>query len=333
MMNNRIGYACMNMDTHPQSFKTCRVQNITDEKLIELIQHNLKVLEAMIDYNIKHGNKMYRISSSLIPFASSHLNQLDWQEVFKEDFSRIKNKIREGDIRVSCHPGQYTVINSNQEEVVQRSIQELQYHAHILELLSGDKTHKMILHVGGVYDDKIASLNRFIDVYNNRLSDVIKKYLVIENDDRLYTVEDVLYIATKTSVPVVFDNLHHHCNPSLESLSTKGVLDRVRATWPKGVVPKMHYSQQAPGKRLGAHSFSIDLVLFQNDYDHYILGEPIDIMLEVKDKNRSFKKVDALLYPNMIKIEQEWLLISTSLWHIRFMPIMLSEHFSKTTKG
>lgn len=303
MRNNRIGYACMNMDTEPQSFRTCRIQNISNEKLIELIQHNLTVLEAMIDYNISHGNRMYRVSSSLIPFASSHSNQLDWENYFSADFLRIRNKIQEGDIRISCHPGQYTVINSNNPEIVERSIEELEYHAKLMEILAGDK---MILHIGGIYGDKMKSMHRFIDVYNNVLSEAIKKHLVIENDDRLYTVEDTLYISKKTSVPVVFDNLHHQCNPSLETIDNKIVLDLVRATWPSDAIPKMHYSQQAQDKRMGAHSISIDLVEFQKDYDDYICGEPIDIMLEVKDKNRSFMKVDALLYPSKKKIEEEW---------------------------
>lgn len=306
MGKNRIGYACMNNDTYPQSFKTCRIQNITNEKLIELIQHNLEVLEAQIDYNITHGNRMYRVSSSLIPFASSELNQLDWMTYFAADFLRIRKKIKEGDIRVSCHPGQYTVINSNNPDIVKRSIKELEYHARIMHLLSGNKSHRIILHVGGVYDNKFNSMHRFIDVYNHSLSELIKKYLVIENDDRLYTVEDALYIAQYTSVPVVFDNLHHRCNPSFEDLSVKDVLNKVRATWPDDIVPKMHYSQQAHNKRMGAHSASIDLREFELDYYDFIEGEPIDIMLEVKDKNRSFIKVDSFLYPQQTKLEKEW---------------------------
>lgn len=305
-MNNRIGYACMNMDTEPNIFKTCRINSVTQERLIELIDHNLEVLEAMIDYNIKHGNKMYRVSSSLIPFASNEVNCLDWQNYFKSDFERIRKKIKGADIRISCHPGQYTVINSKDTHVIERSIKELEYHSQLMELLSGDSIHKMILHVGGVYDDKQESMERFIQVYKTRLSENIKKYLVIENDDRLYTVEDILYISNKIGIPLVFDNLHHLCNPSLEHLSIREILDQVRATWPAVMVPKMHYSQQDKDKRMGAHSYTIHLDAFDRDYEGYIKGNPIDIMLEVKDKNRSFMKVDAFLYPKAVKIEGEW---------------------------
>ena len=56
MKQSEIGYACMNMDTEPSVFKTCRIDNVSDDKLTELIEHNLKVLESMIDFNIKHKN-------------------------------------------------------------------------------------------------------------------------------------------------------------------------------------------------------------------------------------------------------------------------------------
>ena len=306
MKQSEIGYACMNMDTEPSVFKTCRIDNVSDDKLTELIEHNLKVLESMIDFNIKHKNHMYRVSSSLIPFGSSPLNTLMWDVLFKEDFERIRGKIKKGSIRISCHPGQYTVINSNDSKVVANSIQELEYHAKMMDLLSGDKSHKMILHVGGIYGDKEAAIKRFIEVYNTILPDNVKKYLVIENDDRLYTVADVLYIAKQTSVPVVFDNLHHQCNPSLEKESLNQVIEKVIATWPKDVKPKMHYSQQDPGKRMGAHSSTIDLRLFMKDYEDVYGLYPLDIMLEVKDKNRSFIKVDLCLNYNKHVLEQEW---------------------------
>lgn len=304
--DTKIGYACMNMDSYPASFQTCRIQNITEEKLYEMIENNILVLENMIDYNIKHNNYMYRISSSLIPFGSSPLNTLDWKHIFRDDFKRIKNKIKHGNMRVSCHPGQYTVINSPSEDVVEASIMELEYHTDLMELLSGNKNHKMILHVGGVYGDKDASIDRFIDVYH-KLSPRVKKYLVIENDDRSYTVEDVLYISSQVSVPVIFDNLHHDINPSLQNLHMQEIITKVVKTWREedGKV-KMHYSQQDPGKRKGAHSETIDLALFCEDYKNIYSLYPIDIMLEVKDKNRSFKKVDLLLNPNQRTLEVEW---------------------------
>lgn len=309
-MNNfkpRVGYACMNQDVYPNDYKTCRKDRITEERLKEIIKHNLAVLEQTIDYNIEHNNKMFRISSSLIPFGSSELNSLDWSYEFKEQFERMRIKIRDNDIRVSVHPGQYTVINSKNPSVVKSSIEELRYHAKILDLLAIDSTSKMILHVGGIYDDKAAAIDRFVDVYNNMLDEGIKKYLVIENDDRLYTVADVLEISDRISIPVVFDNLHHEVNISLENMRVQDMMKRVVSTWKlQDGRPKAHYSQQALGKRSGAHSETIDLQRFALDYIQYYEHAQVDIMLEVKDKNRSFVKVDQLFNPSVSAIEREW---------------------------
>ena len=302
----RIGYACQNLDSMPNTFKTCRIDRISDALLIELIAHNLHVLDAMLDYNIANNNHMMRISSSLIPFASSAKNTFDWAGYFAEDFARLKAKILNHEIRVSCHPGQYTVLNSLDEDVVKRSLAELRYHHTLMELLSGQQNDKMILHVGGIYGDKGAAMDRFIKTYNANAS-WLRKYLIIENDDRLYTTEDVLNIAMQTGLPVVFDNLHHRINPSLNSKSVPQILDLVADTWSKeDGHPKMHYSQQAVGKRPGAHTFTIDVETFCHDYENDYARHNFDIMLEVKDKNRSFIKVNGYFNPSKKDFEKEW---------------------------
>lgn len=300
-----IGYASMNIDVEPQKYKTCRKENINNDNLYHLIQHNLKVLENTIDYNIKNNNKMFRVSSSLIPFGSSELNTLNWEDTFKDVFSHLKNKIEANEIRISVHPGQYTVLNSPNKEVVENAILDLKYHAKLIQLLSPQNNSKIILHVGGVYGNKEDAMNRFVDVYLNRLSDEIKAHLVIENDDRLFTVADVLWISSKTKVPVVFDNLHHEINPSLENEPIQIIINKVLETW-HGEKPKFHYSQQAQGKRIGAHSDTIDLGKFIKDYHEIYYSANVDIMLEVKDKNRSFMKVNQYFNPSQTVLEQEW---------------------------
>lgn len=301
----RVGYASMNDDVFPQSYRTCRKDNISNEMLKELIEHNLKVLESTIDYNIRHFNKMFRVSSSLIPFGSSDLNTLDWENHFSSTLERIKDKIKNNDIRISMHPGQYTVLNSPSEEVVENSIKDLEYHTKVIRLLAPYDNSKIIIHVGGIYNDKDTAIKRFVDVYNNRLSSEIKRYLVIENDDRLYTVEDALNIHSHTSVPVVFDNLHHSINPSLSDLSISGIITRVVNTW-KDVRPKFHYSQQHPTKRVGAHSDTIDMNEFIKDYHEIYADHDVDIMLEVKDKNRSFIKINQYFNPSQKELRREW---------------------------
>jgi len=304
---NLIGYACQNLDVEDDIYKTCRINNFNDEIARQLIANNLNVLEGMIDYNIKHNIKMFRITSSLIPFASNlDVMKLDWQSEFRQKLDEIKTKITSNNMRISVHPGQYTVLNSLTEEVVKRSILELEYHVDILESLGGSQNSKMIVHIGGVFGDKEGSIKRFIEVANTRLSERIRRHLILENDDRLYNVEELLYIAKKANLPMVFDNLHNECNPGPHKLSERDILLQAFATWTaEDGRPKIHYSQQALDKRTGAHTYTINAEKF---YDFYAPLQDLvfDIMLEVKDKNRSTIKINTLLSKDIKEAEKEW---------------------------
>lgn len=302
-----IGYACLVVGVPDANIRSVIQKNATPEKLREVIQYNLQSLESMIDYNITHNIKLYRISSDLIPFGSSPVNELDWQTQFAEEFQRIGRKIKESGMRVSFHPGQYTVLNSPNEDVVERAIEDLRYHTAVLDCLETDASHKIILHVGGVYNDKEAAMARFLTNYE-RLDDAIKSRLIIENDDRLYTVGDVLQLSAAAGIPVVYDNLHNAINPTDPSKGDAYWIDRVAQTWqPQDGRQKIHYSQQAPAKRPGAHTQTIYLDPFL-DFYHSLTDQEIDIMLEVKDKNLSAVKciLATQATPKISLLEKEW---------------------------
>ena len=107
-----IGYACLNIGTPNTNIRSVMQKNATPEKLTEVTTHNLEALEKMVDYNRKNDIRLFRISSDLIPFGSSPVNALAWSEIHNEAFHRIGAKIRKSGMRVSFHPGQYTVLNS-----------------------------------------------------------------------------------------------------------------------------------------------------------------------------------------------------------------------------
>lgn len=304
---NLVGYACQNMDVEQDVYRTCRIDRFNDEIGHELIAHNLNVLEGMIDYNIAHGLKMFRITSSLIPFASNlQVNTINWRHDFSAQLARIRDKIVTNHIRISVHPGQYTVLNSLNDAVIERSMLELEYHVDILESLGGTTNSKMIIHVGGIFGDKAEAINRFINTCNTRLSERVRRHLIIENDDRLYHVEDVLYIANHTGLPMVFDNLHNACNPGPSNWSEREILRRAFATWTKeDGRPKIHYSQQDENKRMGAHTYTINAETFYHFFQP-LQDLSFDIMLEVKDKNRSAIKISVLLSNDFKAAEKEW---------------------------
>ena len=247
-----IGYACLTIGVEDTLIKGCIMRNATDTRLKELIAWNLKSLNNILDYNIANNIKLFRISSDLIPFGSSPVNIIPWWDIFEQEFRRLGDKIKANDIRVSMHPGQYTVLNSPNEDVVKRAIEDLRYHAKVLSCLKVGYESKIILHIGGVYGDKEQAINRFIMNYQG-LDQELKQRIVIENDDKCYNIHEVLSIGVSQNIPVVYDNLHHIANPTVDFMSHKYWIDQCKKTWKKrDGVQKIHYSQQDKDKKLGS---------------------------------------------------------------------------------
>ena len=302
-----IGYACLNIGTPNTNIRSVMQRNATPEKLTEVTAHNLEALEKMVDYNIANDIRLYRISSDLIPFGSSPVNTLDWPEIHKEAFERIGAKIRKNGMRVSLHPGQYTVLNSPTEDVVERTITDLVYHDKILTALGTDTTNKIVLHVGGIYGDKEAAMDRFAENFQH-LPEGVQNRLIIENDDRLYNIEEVLGLANRLQIPAVYDNLHHAINPPPSGGTDQYWIAEANKTWKEADgKQKIHYSQQAPGKRSGAHTDTIQLETFLQFYNQ-LDDSTIDIMLEVKNKNLSALKCQnaTAAIKRMALLEKEW---------------------------
>ncbi|URZ07511.1 UV DNA damage repair endonuclease UvsE [Clostridium felsineum] len=302
-----IGYACITLGVKNTKLSSCTLKNASEENLRKIIDINLDALTNIIDYNIKNDIRLFRISSDIIPFGSHKINTLNWKEEFKDKLLSIGEKIKVSNMRVSMHPGQYTVLNSMNDQVVKNAVMDLEYHTSFLDALKVDSNNKIILHIGGVYGDKKKASETFIRNYS-KLADNIKKRLIIENDDRSYTIEDVLNISKEASIPVVFDNLHNKLNPSFENLSENQWINLAKKTWKKeDGNQKIHYSQHKEGGTFGAHSDTIFFHEFLEFYNN-LEDKNIDIMLEVKDKNLSAVKCINLT-KNTLEIknlEQEW---------------------------
>jgi UV DNA damage endonuclease len=303
----RIGYACLALAVPGTQMRSCRLRTLTQDKLRDVTAENLAALEKLIHYNIKAGIKMFRISSDLVPFGSSPANDFPWRTAFSETFRRLGALIADNDIRVSMHPGQYTVLNSPDQNVVDRAILDLEYHHDILTLLGTDAKSKIILHLGGSYGDRTAAQDRFIENFK-RFSLPVRRRLVLENDDRSYNIFQVLEVANRIGVPVVFDNLHHALNFPTKNLPDSTWVDLCAATWkPSDGRQKIHYSQQSTDGKPGAHSRTIAINGFL-EYMSPLAGRTLDVMLEVKDKNLSAVKCMLCLAenPRIDALEREW---------------------------
>jgi UV DNA damage endonuclease len=147
-----------------------------------------------------------------------------------------------------------------------------------------DRSAKVQVHVGGVYGDKPASIDRFVKQYD-LLDTTIRDRLVIENDERLYTLSDCLAIHERTGIPVIADTFHHSLYNNGEQFTT--LLDPVRKTWKAcDGIPMVDYSSQEPGKRVGAHALHIEAEDFRQ-FLRETSPADFDIMLEIKDKEKS----------------------------------------------
>jgi UV DNA damage endonuclease len=138
----KIGYPCINLSLNCRSSRTFRLEN------------NLECLMKILEFNVKNNLLFFRITSDLIPFASHPVCKCPWQKEFKKSFRKIGNFIIKHKIRATMHPDQFTLINSPDRGIFNRSVRELRYHSDVLDLLGTDLTAKIQIHVGGAYGNK-----------------------------------------------------------------------------------------------------------------------------------------------------------------------------------
>ena len=287
LLEMKIGYPCINRTVACQGNKTFRLKSYSPSRLSLTIQNNLACLGDILEFNVTHNLLFFRITSDLIPFASHPICTYPWQTYFQDTFHSLGDFINSHQIRISMHPDQFTLLNSPDPQIFTRSVKELSYHAQVLDLMGLDATHKIQIHVGGKYDNKKKSIQRFIHRYK-KLPSPIRQRLVIENDDRLYTPADCLIIHEQTHIPLLYDSFHHETNPDHYALSE--VLGHIVKTWtPQDGIPMVDYSSQEPQMRAGKHAETINPYHFQN-FLRKSQPHDCDIMLEIKDKDISAKQ-------------------------------------------
>lgn len=280
----KIGYPCINRTAGCKGDRTFRLKSYSEERLVETVENNLSCLHKVLQFNAKQGILFFRITSDLVPFAAHPICQFNWQECFRNKFELIGDFIREHDIRISMHPDQFVLINSIDKRIFENSLRELSYHANVLDLMELDTSAKVQIHMGGVYGDKEKSMKRFMKRYEN-LDDNIRRRLVIENDDKRYSLKDCLKINDGMGIPVLFDMFHHEVNSSGETV--RDAFELFTSTWKeKDGLPMVDYSSQNKGELRGKHAETIDLKQFE-EFLEETKPFDFDIMLEIKDKEKS----------------------------------------------
>lgn len=336
----RFGYACKVLGVPHTATRTCILKHASPENLLEISRYNLAALQRMVEYNRAQQIPLLRLSSDVIPLASHPNVQFDWQTLCAPELEALGRAIHgqkgspqseknncEGcnsksalksaprsmeagaehyPIRVSMHPGQYTVLNSPRFDVVERAVADLLFHASFLDALGVGNDAKIVLHVGGVYGDKKAALARFKTAFE-QLPQCVVRRLVLENDEYSYAIDEVLALCEDLQIPAVFDVFHHSILAPKKG-STLDWLRQSAKTWKEhDGRQKIHYSQQLAAGKPGSHSHSIAAAKFLSFYEQ-IQNLHLDIMLEVKDKNLSAVKCQNLCTQNLPRraLTDEW---------------------------
>lgn len=262
-MTNKIGFACKWIDSPAQvngikATDDCKkyntgtttvawldrqTQHTADKKLWALMKQNIEATRKLVDKvsTLPPQLRMVRISSDILPVYthakySEFYRRPDVIAYAAREFARIGCIARTTDTRLSFHPGQFCVLASDRPDVVENSIAEFEYHADMVRWMGFGQSFqdmKINVHIAG----KLGPAG-MLDAYE-RLSDVAKNCITIENEEMTYGLDECLTIASR--IPVVLD-IHHHFIKTGEYIQpTDDRVQAVIASW-RGSRPTMHYS-------------------------------------------------------------------------------------------
>jgi len=292
-----LGYACINTELDKMKIKvnhSCIAKTVEKhgkQLLIEKTIQNLESLLQIIEWNHDNNIHFYRMSSNMFPHITNErfTVQNDMYayplQQFQSYFDRIGFLADKYNQRLTFHPSHFNQIGTPNPDVFEKTIKDLSYHADVLDMCNRNKHSVMVVHGGGTYKNKQETMQRWVKQFND-LPPKVQNRLVIENCERQYSVEDVLYLSSKVDRPVVFDTHHHNCYNQLVEPQKDPTyyLHDILLTWNKHAIkPKFHISEQDPSKRIGAHSKIVETI------PHYFfdLYQNIDLMIEAKDKEQA----------------------------------------------
>ena len=260
----RIGFACKYMHPdqtqkkkvleeiqRPLNTRSTTVQwlnrqttEVAEQRLWELMEHNIQSYYNLIEYvgGLPNELRMVRLGSDCLPVYT----QRDWSYFWQlpdvrnycaTHFARVGTLARSLDVRLSMHPGQFTVLASDNPEIVDRSVEEFEYHTDVIRWMGYGRTFqdfKCNVHISGRQGP--AGIKHAV---NNRLSPEARNVITIENDENKWGIQDSLELVDTCAL--VLDVHHHWCREGEYILPTDDRYKRIVDSW-RGVRPAMHYS-------------------------------------------------------------------------------------------
>jgi UV DNA damage endonuclease len=231
----RLGLVCISevlKNSRKVAFKTMtrkQYLSMPRERALQILSartlHNASTIRCDILPHLSAvGISHYRVSSSMFPLITDKTLGLCYDDLpdmplIRENLAAAGQFARINDISISCHPDQYNVLASYNEDVITNSINELNHQSNVLDMmgLPQDLSSSMCLHLNASpkfkIEDCLGYRQRFIDNLA-RCNDGVRARLVLENEDKGFWNCDNLYNFFHDVRPLVFDNLHNACNPS-----------------------------------------------------------------------------------------------------------------------
>ena len=261
------------------------------------LRRSVELLESVFDYLDRIDVRVYRLSSQTIPYGTHPgLPAFDFRRQLDdaaEELEALAARARGLGLRLSTHPGQYTVLNARDPAIVELALADIEQNAALLDRLGAGLEGAVVVHVGGEYGNRAEALERWARAWD-RLSNGARARLALENDERSFSTHDVLTLHGRTGVRVVLDVHHHRIHPASASMPIRDALAAAFATWPPGVRPKVHLSSARTMLEAGTSpkaSFPplrnhADLVL-PWDLEALVTAapSPVDVVLEAKAKD------------------------------------------------
>ena len=254
-MLGKIGFACKwvddSLETVPElnnrgttvAWLNRQTREVAEQRLWDIMVHNINAaynLVARVGW-LNEQLRMVRIGSDILPVFTEPSWRYFWQRSDVRAYAErhlepVGNLARSTGVRLSFHPGQFTVLASESNDVVERSIEEFEYHATLARWMGYGKTFqdfKINVHIAGR-----RGAQGIRDVYP-RLSNEARNTITIENEEMAHGLDDCLQLADL--VPIVLDIHHHWIREGEYIRATDPRVGVVVDSW-RGIRPTIHYS-------------------------------------------------------------------------------------------
>lgn len=250
--------------------KDVRYRTVTRKRLLELspegqrkllddiYRDNIQSFDTAMGYCEREGIGLYRILSSIFPFADEDVGREVLQPLAGA-LARSGQRALASNIRLVMHPDQFVVLSSDSADVVANSVKILQMHADIMDLLQQPRSSWALLEIHGGKSDRSDALVERIAT----LPDAIRLRLGLENDEYSYSATEIYDVCMRSGAPMVFDAHHHIVHERLDSYDDPSVaemLAKARATWADPSQQLVHISNGRSGFNDRQHADLIDVM-------------------------------------------------------------------------